>query len=61
MLGYFVREGGMVGSVRERVSDAWIRRERERCWNPLSETERYVVGFFQGEKETKRDRDRERC
>jgi len=29
MLGYFVREGVMVGSVRERVSDAWIRRERK--------------------------------
>jgi len=51
----------MVGSLRERVMLGFVERERERCWNPLSETERYIVGFFQGEKEIKKDRDRERC
>jgi len=30
LLGYFVREGGMIGSFEERVSVARILRERKR-------------------------------
>ncbi|KAI5175455.1 Amyloid-Beta Precursor Protein, partial [Manis pentadactyla] len=55
LLGYFVREGGMIGSFekrRERARDMLEFLERERCYAPLREKwtererEREVLGSF---------------